>query len=534
MEYDVLIIGAGPAGLATAIHLKQLAINENNSIKVCILEKASQLGAHSLSGAVLDPKSLTELLPSTYTKAPLLSEVTEDYFYFLSKNKHFRLPTPKPMANHGNYIISLGELVKFLGQEAEALGCEIYPGFPAAKIIFDNNHVVKGVITGDMGIDKNGNKTANFQPGMHIHAKHTIFAEGCRGQLSEQLMHKYDLRINADPQTYAIGLKEIWEIPQENHKTGTVVHTVGWPLENNTYGGSFIYHLPNNKIALGLVIGLDYKNPWLNTFSEFQKFKTHPLIAELLKNGKRIEYGAKALNEGGYQSIPKLSFPGGIIIGDSAGFLNVAKIKGIHAAIASGIIAAKTTYKHIQTDLVENVAYSNEMTKSWVIQDLYKVRNIRPGFKFGLFSGLINAAFETYISRGKSPWTFRNHNDFDRITFSNSSKKIAYPKPDGTLTFDLLSSVYLSNTYHDENQPCHLHLRDKSLAIDVNYNDYSSPETRYCPAGVYEIVFNNKKPHLQINFQNCLHCKTCDIKDPRQNIVWTAPEGGGGPNYSEM
>lgn len=534
MEYDVLIIGAGPAGLSAAIHLKQLAAKENSQISICILEKGAEVGAHILSGAVLEPRVLKELLPDSWEDAPLSTPVSQDFFYYLSKKRAIKLPPPKPMSNHGNYIISLGELVKFLAKKAEELGCEIYPGFAATKIIYDAEHTVLGVITGDMGIDKNHNKTPRYQAGMHIHAKQTLFAEGCRGQLSQQLMHKFNLRENCNPQTYAIGLKEIWEIPDTIHQLGNVFHTVGWPLDNSTYGGSFIYHLPNNKLALGFVIGLDYKNPWLNTFAEFQKFKTHPFIARFLKNGKRISYGARALNEGGWQSIPKLSFPGGVLIGDSAGFLNVAKIKGIHTAMQSGMLAAKTSYDLIKTEIKENVLYTEQIKQSWLNDELYKVRNIRPGFKFGLFIGLLNAAFETYITKGKSPWTLKNHYDNKQLKYANKSTKISYPKPDGIITFDILSSVYLSNTYHEENQPCHLHLRDKSMPIDINYKQYASPETRYCPASVYEIVYHNNMPKLQINFQNCLHCKTCDIKDPEQNIVWTAPESGGGPNYVSM
>ncbi|MDF1758103.1 MAG: electron transfer flavoprotein-ubiquinone oxidoreductase [Legionellaceae bacterium] len=534
MEYDFLIIGAGPAGLSAAIHLKQLAAKENREISVCVLEKGSAVGAHTLSGAVLEPRTLKELLPDTWKQAPLYSEVQQDSFYYLTKTKSFKLPTPKPMANDGNYIISLGELVKFLAKQAEDLGCEIYAGFSAADIIFDEDSAVIGVVTGEMGVDKNNVKSPNYQPGMHIHAKQTLFSEGCRGQLSQKIIHKFDLKQNSCPQTYALGLKEIWEIPKEMHEPGNVTHTVGWPLDSATYGGSFIYHLPNNKIALGFVIGLDYKNPWLNTFSEFQRFKTHPLVSKLLANGTRISYGARALNEGGLQSIPKLSFPGGVLIGDSAGFLNVAKIKGIHTAMHSGMVAAKTSFDLIKTDLSVNVEYEIAMQKSWVFDELYKVRNIRPGFRFGLIAGLVNAGFETYISKGKSPWTLKNHADFKQTKKSNKANKITYPKPDGILTFDILSSVYLSNTFHEENQPCHLKLRDKSLAMTINYKEYSSPETRYCPAGVYEIVDGDNGPKLQINAQNCLHCKTCDIKDPKQNIVWTAPEGGGGPNYIEM
>lgn len=534
MEYDFLIVGAGPAGLSAAIHLKQLALNKNINISVCVLEKSSEIGGHILSGAVLEPSSLQELLGDAWHEAPIFSKVTSDSFYLLSKNHAYKLPTPRPMHNADNYLISLGELCKFLSQKAQELGVEIYPGFPAAKIIYSSDHTVQGVITGEMGLDKNHTKTSNYQPGMHIHAKQTMFAEGCRGQLSEELIKKFELRLNKSPQTYAIGLKEIWEINPKKHNLGQVIHTIGWPLDTQTYGGSFIYHITNNRIALGFVIGLDYKNPWLNTFQELQKFKTHPFISEILKDGTRISYGARALNEGGWQSLPKLSFPGGMLIGDSAGFLNVPKIKGIHTAIKSAMLAARTSFEILNTEIKENSYYQDALKESSLNKELYAARNIRPGFKFGLFVGLLNAGFETYITRGKSPWTLKNHADYKQLKNINNASKINYDKPDGKITFDILSSVYLSNTYHTENQPCHLHLRDEKKAISVNYQQYLSPETRYCPAAVYEIIENNGNPKLQINAANCLHCKTCDIKDPEQNIVWKAPEGGGGPNYVDM
>ncbi|MDP3562082.1 MAG: electron transfer flavoprotein-ubiquinone oxidoreductase [Legionellaceae bacterium] len=537
MKYDVIIVGGGPAGLTAAIRLKQLANEQQSNISVCVIEKGAQIGAHTLSGAVLEPRALKTLLPNSWESAPLNTPVTHDYFYYLSPKHALRLPTPKPMCNQGNYIISLGELCKFLASEAEQLGCEIYPGFAATEVLYDTNQTVIGIATGELGIDKNGQKTASYQPGMHLHAKQTLFAEGCRGQLSEQLMHRFQLRHNSQPQTYALGLKEIWQIPESQHRLGEVIHTVGWPLDKATYGGSFIYHISDNRIALGLVIGLDYKNPWLNPFAEFQRFKTHPFVSSLLSNGERIAYGARALNEGGWQSMPKLSFPGGVLIGDGAGFLNVPKIKGIHTSMQSAIIAAETCFDFLkanQETILENVGYSEKIKHSWVTDELYKVRNIRPGFRFGLIPGLALAAWETYVTKGKSPWTLANHADHLSLKSITRVKPIDYPKPDGVLTYDLLSSVYLSNTFHDENQPCHLKLRDKSLAISVNYEQYGSPETRYCPAGVYEIVTEKNQPKLQINAQNCLHCKTCDIKDPRQNILWTAPEGGGGPNYVNM
>ena len=537
MEYDVVIVGAGPAGLSAAIKLKQLALKNNTEISVCILEKGAQVGAHILSGAVLEPRSLQALLPDTWRDAPLDSEVTHDSFYYLNKKRAFRLPTPKPMRNHGNYIISLGDLCQFLAKQAEALGCEIYPGFAATGILYNKGGDVIGVSTGEVGVDKEGVKTANYQPGMHLLGRQTLFSEGCRGQLSQQLMHRFQLRRHVQPQTYGLGIKEIWEIPAAQHQRGKVIHTVGWPMDNATYGGSFIYHLSTNRIAIGFVVGLDYKNTWLNPFAEMQRFKTHPFVRDILINGERVEYGARALNEGGWQSMPKLTFPGGVLIGDGAGFLNVPKIKGIHTAMESGMLAATACFDALigdQKGQIELTSYSDKVKKSWMADELYKARNIRPGFRLGLFAGLANAAFETYITHGKSPWTLANHADYSTLKPANKSKQIDYPKPDGILTFDLLSSVYLSNTYHDENQPAHLKLRDRSLSISVNYQEYASPETRYCPAGVYEILQSETGPRLQINAQNCIHCKTCDIKDPRQNIIWTAPEGGGGPNYVGM
>ncbi|MFI4963191.1 MAG: electron transfer flavoprotein-ubiquinone oxidoreductase, partial [Legionellales bacterium] len=537
MNFDVIIVGAGPAGLSAAIKLKQLAKAAQKPISICILEKGAQIGAHSLAGAVLEPGSLKELLPDTWHKAPLDTPVSSDLFYLMTSNKSFKLPTPKPMHNEGNYIISLGELCIFLSQEAEALGCEIYPGFAAQEIIYNDENQVIGIATGSVGIDKQGNKTNNYHPGMHLLAKQTLFAEGCRGQLTQKLLARYHLKDKSQPQTYGLGIKELWQIKKANHVPGKVIHTIGWPLDHATYGGSFVYHLSKNRVAIGLVVGLDYKNPWLSPFDEFQKFKTHPLIRGVLKGGERLCYGARALNEGGWQSLPKLTFHGGALLGDAAGFLNVAKIKGIHTAMKSGMLAAQACFEQLDqttTEHIELTRYSEKVQESGLAQELYSVRNIRPGFRFGLIPGLINAAFETYITRGFSPWTLTNHADFRALIPAHKAPKITYPKPDGILTFDKLSSVYLSNTYHEENQPSHLKLKRPDLAIEVNFKIYASPETRYCPAGVYEIIEEDNGPRLQINAQNCIHCKTCDIKDPRQNIKWQAPEGGGGPNYVNM
>lgn len=538
MNYDVVIVGAGPAGLSAAIKIKQLAAAANQDINVCILEKGAQVGAHILSGAVLEPRSLQELLPDTWQQAPLNTPVTNDSFYYLTNKRAIRLMTPKQMHNEGNYIISLGALCRFLAEEAERLGCEIYPGFAATDLIYDDQGQVIGVATGEVGIDKAGNQTNHYQAGMHLLARQTLFAEGCRGQLSQNLMSRFDLRKGVQPQTYGLGIKEVWRIKPENHKLGTVIHTVGWPLDSKTYGGSFIYHLSDNLVSIGFVVGLDYHNPWLSPFSEMQRFKTHPFVRHMLEDGERISYGARALNEGGWQSMPKLTFPGGALIGDAAGFLNVPKIKGIHTAMQSGMLAAAACFETLTTvqneEPVELHNYAEKIKNSWIAEELHQVRNIRPGFKHGLWTGLANAFLETYITQGKSPWTLKNHADNTSLTPANKCKKITYPKADGLLTFDRLSSVYLTNTYHEENQPAHLKLRDPAIAITVNYKQYASPETHYCPAGVYEIIENEGTPYLQINAQNCIHCKTCDIKDPTQNIVWEAPEGGGGPNYIDM
>ncbi len=537
MEYDVVIVGGGPAGLSAAIRVKQQAEKAGQEVSVCLLEKGSEIGAHILSGAVIETRALAELLPDWQERgAPLHTPAGEDRFLWLSEGGASKLPTPPQMSNHGNYIVSLGNFCRWLGEQAEALGVEIYPGFAAAEVLYHEDGSVKGVATGDLGLGKDGQPGPNFQPGMELHARQTIFAEGCRGSLTRELFERFNLRDGADPQTYGIGIKELWEIDPAKHQPGLIVHTVGWPLSSDTYGGSFLYHLENNLVAVGFVIGLDYKNPWLSPFEEFQRYKTHPSIRGFFEGGRRISYGARALSEGGYQSLPKLTFPGGLLIGDTAGFLNVPKIKGTHMAMQSAILAADGVLAALADESSrEAVAYPAALKQSWLHDELYRVRNIRPAFKWGLLGGLAYGAIDTFLFRGKAPWTMAQHDDHTQIGDKAAYPKIAYPKPDGVLTFDRLSSVFLSATNHEEHQPCHLRLKDEAVPISVNYAKYGAPETRYCPAGVYEILGEEEgQPRLQINGQNCLHCKTCDIKDPTQNIVWTVPEGGGGPNYPNM
>ena len=539
MEFDVVIVGGGPSGLSAAIRLKQLAAEKGQDIEVCLIEKGSEIGAHILSGAVLEPRALNELIPDWQDKnAPLDTAVEDDKFMFLTPTGQFRLPTPPQMNNNGNYIISLGNFCRWLGEQAEALGVEIYPGFPAADVLYDEDGRVKGIATGDMGIGKDGEKTDNYMPGMDLLAKQTIFAEGCRGHLTKGLFEKFDLREGKDPQTYAIGIKELWDIAPEKSKPGTVWHSVGWPLSTDTYGGSFLYHLNGNQVAVGYVVGLDYSNPHLSPFEEFQRFKTHPAVRDVFEGGRRVSYGARALNEGGFQSIPKLTFAGGCLIGCTAGFLNVPKIKGTHTAMKSGMLAAEAVFEQVTSEEPrhEAVSYADKIEASWLWDELYKVRNIRPAFRHGLWAGMAYAALETYLFRGKSPWTLHHHADHTSLKPADKAPKIDYPKPDNIVSFDRNSSVYLSGTSHEENQPAHLTLKDATVPIAHNLALYDAPEQRYCPAGVYEIVRDEdgQNPALQINAQNCVHCKTCDIKDPTQNIRWVTPEGGGGPNYPNM
>ncbi|MBP8133928.1 MAG: electron transfer flavoprotein-ubiquinone oxidoreductase [Zoogloea sp.] len=538
MEYDVVIVGAGPSGLTTAIRLKQLAEKAGKELSVCVVEKGSEVGAHILSGAVIEPRALAELFPDWKERgAPLNTPVTADRFLFLTTDKAYKLPTPPQMHNEGNFIVSLGNVVRWLGEQAEALGVEIYPGFAASEVLFNADGSVKGIATGDMGVEKNGEPGPNYQPGIELHARQTVFSEGCRGSLTKGLFAKFNLRDGADPQTYGIGIKELWEVRPEVHQAGLTMHTVGWPVSTDVYGGSFLYHLENNQVAVGFVVGLDYSNPHLSPYEEFQRFKTHPEIRKVFEGGRRISYGARALNEGGFQSVPKLSFPGGLLVGDTAGFLNVPKVKGTHMAMKSGIEAAEALFTHLTFDGQtgpEVLGYAERLKQSWLWDELYQVRNIRPSFRWGLLGGIAYSAIDTYLLKGRAPWTLHHHADHTQLKKASDCAPIVYPKPDGKISFDRLSSVFISATNHAEEQPCHLRLKDASVPIATNLALYNAPETRYCPAGVYEIVEDPSGPRMQINAQNCLHCKTCDIKDPTQNIDWAVPEGGGGPNYPNM
>ena len=539
MEYDVVIVGAGPSGLSAAIRLKQLAAENDQEVNVCLIEKGSEVGAHILSGAVIETRALDELIPDWKERgAPLHTPATDDRFLLLTRETSYRLPTPPQMHNHGNYIISLGNLCRWLATQAEELGVEIYPGFAAAEVLYDDDGGVVGVATGDMGVGRDGQPTDQFAPGMELRARYTLFAEGCRGSLTKLLFERFQLREGVDPQTYGIGIKELWEVDAAKHEPGKIVHTVGWPLDASTYGGSFIYHMENNQVAVGFVIGLGYANPHLSPFDEFQRFKTHPDIQPTFEGGRRIVYGARAISAGGYQSIPKLTFPGGLLIGDTAGFLNMPKIKGTHTAMKSGTVAAEAVFAAVAAGRgADEVAeYPEQLRQSWLWEELYRVRNIKPSFSWGLWAAIAYSALDTYVLRGKAPWTFHHKPDHAKLKKASECPKIEYPKPDGVITFDKLSSVFISNTNHEEDQPCHLTLKDASVPVQVNLALYDAPEQRYCPAGVYEIVRNDdgSNPRLQINAQNCVHCKTCDIKDPTQNIHWITPQGGGGPNYPNM
>jgi electron-transferring-flavoprotein dehydrogenase len=534
MQYDVVVVGAGPAGLAAAIRVKQLAAD----VSVCVLEKGSEVGAHILSGAVMDPRALDELIPDWKAKgAPVNAAVTRDRFLFLREKSFFETPAfllPECFQNHGNYVVSLGNVARWLGKQAEAAGVEIFPGFAATELLLEKGSV-KGVATGDLGINKKGDKTAAYQPGMELHGKYTFFAEGCRGQLGRQLEERFKLR--KTPQVYGIGLKELWDVKPEKHQAGLVMHTAGWPLDSATYGGSFLYHQENNQVAVGFVVGLGYSNPYLSPYEEFQRFKTHPEIKKTLLNGKRVAYGARAIAAGGLQSLPKLVFAGGALIGDNAGFLNASRIKGSHAAIKSGMLAAEAAVAALRAGRAsdELAAYPEAFRASWLYDELHKARNFKPWMSKGLYLGTLMVGIDQVLFRGKAPWTLRHeHADHETLKTKDSAEEIQYPKPDGVLTFDRLTDLSFSNTNHGEDQPAHLTLKDASVPTRINLEKYAGPESRYCPAGVYEFVDLDTKPRLQINAQNCVHCKTCDIKDPTQNIVWVAPEGGGGPNYPNM
>ncbi|MEM6682868.1 MAG: electron transfer flavoprotein-ubiquinone oxidoreductase [Pseudomonadota bacterium] len=548
MEFDVVIVGGGVAGLSAAIRMRQLCAEHGEEVSVCVIEKGSEIGAHILSGAVVDPIALDELLPEWRTMdCPMTVEVTENHHWILRDGGKIEMPhflLPPMMNNKGCYTVSLGNLTRWLAEQAEAMEVEVYPGFAAAEILYHEDGSVKGVATGDMGIAKDGSKKDSYEPGIELHAKYTFFAEGVRGNLSKQLMDKFNLRDGVEPQTYAIGIKELWDIPPEQHKAGRVIHTQGWPL-TDTVGGGFIYHQADNQVAIGFVVALDYQNPYMSPFDEMQRFKTNPAVAEILKGGRRVSYGARAINEGGFQSIPKLVFPGGALIGCAAGFVNVPRIKGSHNAMKTGMMAAEAAFEAIKRGSNGNdelSGYTEAFENSWVYNELKSVRNARPSLsKFGIALGTVYSGIDLWLNNlglgFLAPWTFGyDHTDHEAIEAKDKHKPIEYPKPDGELTFDKLSSVFLSNTNHEEDQPAHLTLANPDVPIEHNLPLYDEPAQRYCPAGVYEVVVEDdgSNPRFQINAQNCVHCKTCDIKDPTQNITWVVPEGGGGPNYPNM
>jgi electron-transferring-flavoprotein dehydrogenase len=542
MQFDVLIVGGGPAGLSAAIRLKQLAGAKGRDISVCLIDKGGEIGAHILSGAVLDPRALTELLPDWAQRgAPIDTPVQQDRFVFLTERDSYRIPgalLPECFRNHGNYIVSLGSVCKWLAKQAETLGVEIFAGFAGSEVLFDEEGAVKGVATGDVGVGRDGKPTPAYQPGIDLEARYTLFAEGCRGHLGRQLEEKFELRAGKDPQVYGLGIKELWEVDPERHVQGLVMHTAGWPLHTDTYGGSWMYHYGQNAVSIGFVVGLNYGNPYLSPFEEFQRYKTHPAIRCVLEGGRRIAYGARAIAAGGLQSLPRLVFPGGALIGDDAGFLNAARIKGSHAAMKSGMLAAEAITEALEAgrscDRLDS--YPEAFERSWLRQELHKTRNFKPYMKRGLYIGSLLFGIDQKLFGGRTPWTLHNSADHTALKRAAACKPIEYPKPDGKLTFDRLSSVYLSNTNHEEDQPCHLRLVDPQVPIRINLALYDAPEQRYCPAGVYEIVRDPEAdaPRLQINAQNCVHCKTCDIKDPTQNIRWVPPQGGEGPAYSAM
>ena len=547
MAYDVVVVGGGPAGLSAAIRLKQLATERGHDVSVCVIEKGSEIGAHILSGAVIDPIGVNELIPNWREKgAPIKTRVKEDQFWILTARHRIKVPhflLPPLMSNKGNYIVSLGSLCRWLGKQAEDLGVEVYAGFAGAEVLYNPDGAVCGVATGDMGIGRDGRRTEHFQRGVELRAKYTLFAEGARGSLTKMLFAKFGLRDGVSPQQFGIGIKELWQIDPAKHRLGMVLHTQGWPL--NTAGdGSFMYHLEDNQVAIGFVVNLSYANPHLSPFNEFQRFKHHPSIRPFLEGGQRMCYGARVINEGGFQSIPKLIFPGGALIGCAAGFVNVPRIKGSHNAVKTGMLAAEATFERLQAgsegrDEITN--YPNALKASWVWEDLRKVRNVKPSLKYGLWLGTLVGGLYMWLEDCGlgflAPWTLHHHKaDYEYLKRADECPKVIYPKPDGMIGFDKLSSVFISNTHHEENQPHHLRLADPTIPIRINLPLFDEPAQRYCPAGVFEIVYNSagENPHFQINDQNCVHCKTCDIKDPEQNITWVVPEGGGGPNYQDM